>query len=87
MAGDPRNARIRPITLQLRRHGGWRSCYTLEQLADYLLNYWPGEETELLVIARKAVLDAYDGVVTPEEAREAVVEAARDANVGIMREP
>ncbi len=51
------------------------------QAAEFIVNEWPGTDTERLDIVRHALLECYDGNLSPGVARMAFIEATKEADI------
>jgi hypothetical protein len=58
-----------------------RSISSIEEAAEFLLYHWPLARGEKLSAARQACIDALHGKITCTAARDAFIEAAREANI------
>ncbi len=64
--------------------------YTVDrvaQAADILLNRWPAVTDKKHVAARKACLGVLEGLKETCDARKAFVEAAKEADILVERDP
>ncbi|ESX20177.1 hypothetical protein X747_29105 [Mesorhizobium sp. LNJC384A00] len=57
------------------------------QAADILLNRWPAITGKKHVAARKACLGVLEGLKEARDARKAFVEAAKEADILVERDP
>lgn len=70
------------LTLETKHLGRAVTINSTERAADFLLHEWPAEETgDAYEAAKIALLDAHEGRISTEEAREAVIAAAREGGV------
>jgi ElaB/YqjD/DUF883 family membrane-anchored ribosome-binding protein len=77
-----------PVRVALGRSRN--TVYTVErvaQAADILLNRWPTKAGTKHVAARKACLGVLEGLKEARHAREAFVEAAKEADILVERDP
>ncbi|WP_275790751.1 DUF982 domain-containing protein [Pararhizobium gei] len=51
---------------------------------DYLLSMWPLSDGEMFQAAKTACMEADAGVIPIEESREALIAAAREANLKLV---
>lgn len=77
------------VELEMHGIGGYRTVRSTEDAAQCLLAYWPTRRGKAYVSAQQACLDALQGTLTPELAREAFINAALAAKIHIrsMQDP
>ncbi|MDQ0995199.1 hypothetical protein QFZ34_000376 [Phyllobacterium ifriqiyense] len=63
-----------------RRIGKTKVITSIMQAAEFM-NEWRGTEIERLNIAKHALLECYDGKLSPGVARMAFIEAAKEADI------
>ncbi|MGN7772188.1 DUF982 domain-containing protein [Phyllobacterium sp. 22552] len=66
-----------------RQLGMMKVITSIMQAAEFIVNEWPGTDTERLDIAKHALLECYDGKLSPGVARMAFIEAAKEADIYI----
>lgn len=73
----------KPVTIETRNLGRFVTINSTERAAQYMLQEWPaGEESgEAFDAAKKALMDAYDGKVSIDHARRALMAAAEEAGI------
>jgi len=71
------------VTILTDQPGKTRCICSVEEAAEWLVMYWPIEKGEKLMEARQACRDALEGRITCTKAREAFIEAAREADIYI----
>lgn len=72
-----------PIEIELGSIGQARIVATAYDAADCLLNKWPSEGGPAHLAARKACIDALDGKKPPDHARNAFINACKEADIHI----
>lgn len=72
---------FKEVTVMTRQLGKMKVITSIMQAAEFIVNEWPGEETERLDIAKHALLECYDGKLSPGVARMAFIEAAKEADI------
>jgi len=70
----------KPVFMKLNSLGNYQARSAWEAL-EYLDMHWPHEHSARYIRAKRLCQDAIDGLIRPEVARAAVVEAARDAGL------
>jgi hypothetical protein len=71
----------KPISVSVGFAGAVRNVSSARQAIDLLNNHWPDAGTEKHRHAHHACLEVLNGLKKPEVAREAFVEAAREARI------
>ncbi len=56
---------FKEITLMTRQLGKMKVITSIMQAAEFIVNEWPGTDTEKLDIAKHALLECYDGTLSP----------------------
>ncbi|MDQ0997035.1 hypothetical protein QFZ34_002217 [Phyllobacterium ifriqiyense] len=56
---------FKEITLMTRQLGKMKVITSIMQAAEFIVNEWPGTDTERLDIAKHALLECYDGTLSP----------------------
>lgn len=70
------------VELELHGIGGYRTVKSTEDAARCLLEYWPpGRGRKAYTAAQQACLDALEGRIPPDIAREAFIGAAQAARI------
>jgi hypothetical protein len=69
------------VTVQTRKIGLYRNIKSVEEAAEFLLHSWPKEKGRLELVARIACLNALEGGLPGDVAREAFVMAAKEAGI------
>ncbi|WP_157179344.1 DUF982 domain-containing protein [Phyllobacterium sp. YR531] len=64
-----------------RQLGKMKVITSVMQAAEFIVNEWPGTDSEKLDVAKHALVKCYDGEMSPGVARMAFVEAAREADI------
>jgi hypothetical protein len=73
---DKKSFRV-PLSIETGTPGRFKTFATVAEAAMFLLEEWPGERTPELLAAQSACLSALGGEVEAEEAREAIITAAK----------
>jgi hypothetical protein len=71
------------VDLEIHGIGGHRTVKSTEDAALCLLERWPTGKGKAYMVARRTCLDELEGRATAENARQAFVRAAREANIHI----
>jgi hypothetical protein len=81
------NESFKPISIELHGTGKCRTISSVFDASDCLLQHWPEakQHSNAFVAALLACQDAIDGVGTPQAVRDAVVEAAAEADILVVR--
>ena len=75
----------KPVTIKGTKPGQSLVINSTERAAEFMLNEWPVEITgETYTAAKFALIDAYDGLISTDEAREAFIAAAREAGIHVF---
>lgn len=77
--------RWKPLSVETRRIGQYRTLTSVEGAARHLLEEWP-EDGPKARLARKACLDALEGRSTAARARRAFLAAAAEAGYFVREE-
>lgn len=64
-----------------RQIGRMKVITSIMQAAEFIVNEWPGVDSEKLEIAKHALVKSYDGEMSPGVARMAFIEAAKEAEI------
>jgi hypothetical protein len=72
---------ITPILVICNKTGQILSVSTTKDAVDMLTSTWPQKEGNAYTNALQICANVAAGIATPDEAREAFIEAAREANV------
>lgn len=78
---------FKDVTVMTRQIGKMRVITSVVQAAEFIINEWPGEQTDKLEIAKHALVQCFDGKMSPGVARMAFVEAAKEADICIDAQP
>jgi hypothetical protein len=70
-----------PVTVEIGGVGNWVTITSSLEAADCLIDDWPLDEGEALRDALEVCFQVVQGSATPEEAREAFLEAGREAAI------
>ena len=72
--------------IKLAVHGGenYRTVDSVRSAAETLLERWPDLESEQFVTAIQACIDGMTDRIPPEAVREALIVAAREANISVI---
>jgi len=77
----------KPVTVETQKVGQRLSINSVERATEYLLQGWPAaEKGRAFKVAKKALLDAYDGKIDAENARKAFIAALKESNIYIFDE-
>lgn len=71
----------KPISVAIGIVGEVHNVSSARQAADVLAHHWPGEGTAKYRDARRACQEVLNGEKSPDVAREAFVDAAREARI------
>jgi hypothetical protein len=71
------------VTVMTEHTGKTRNISSVNEAAEFLLHDWPIKSSKKLTAARQACLDALHGKITCTKARDAFIEAAREADIYI----
>jgi Protein of unknown function (DUF982) len=71
------------MTVMTAHVGKMRNISSVDEAAKSLLNDWPIKRSRKFTAARQACLDALENKATATEARDAFIEAAREADIYI----
>lgn len=71
------------VTVMTVHIGSMRNIASVDEAAEFLLEDWPVKHSSKLTAARQACLDARHRKITCTEARDAFIEAAREADIYI----
>ena len=71
------------VDLELHGIGGYRTVRSTDDAALCLLQRWPTGKGKAYMVAQRTCLDALEGRATAENARQAFIKAAREANIHI----
>lgn len=74
---------FKEVTVMTRQVGKMRVITSVVQAAEFILNEWPGDNTKMLDIAKHALVECFDGKMSPGVARMAFIEAAKEAHIYI----
>lgn len=58
-----------------------REITSVISAAEFIMNEWPGNDTEKLSTAKHALVKCYNGKMLPGIARMAFIEAAKEADI------
>lgn len=75
------------LRIETGKIGQHRVLSTVADAAVFLMDHWPGEKTPERLAAMAACLSALGNEIPAEEAREAIVEAAKASGVFIADDP
>jgi hypothetical protein len=74
-----------PVIVATRVTGQSVTINSTERAAEFILNEWPAkEEGEALHAAKVALIDAYEGRISLDDARRAFIAAIEEANIPII---
>ena len=84
----PRSLRMRNlpfpyVTVMTEHVGKTRNISSVQEAIEFMLHDWPIKNSRKLTAARQACLDALHGKITHTKARQAFIEAAREADIYI----
>lgn len=87
MSEEPCNKPIEHIAVETTQGGRYRVLTDLWGLAEYMLHEWPDHDRESPALdeAKRQVIAAYEGTLSPGAARVAFIAAADAAGVWTMR--
>lgn len=87
MSEEPCNKQIEHIAVQTAQIGRYGVLTTLHDLAEFMLREWPDHDRESPTLneAKRQVIAAYEGKLSPGAARVAFIKAADAAGVWTMR--
>lgn len=74
---------FKEVTVMTRQVGKMLVITSIVRAAEFILDEWPGDQTEILDIAKHALLECFEGRMSPGVARMAFIEAAKEANIYI----
>ena len=72
------------VLLDITGPGGLRTVTSTDDAARYLLYKWPDQTSKAYHRAKGMCLDALEGRKPDDEAREAFIDAAREARINIL---
>ena len=81
-----RNRPFPYVTIMTEKVGRMHNVSSVEEAAEWLVMYWPRKHGEKLEAARQACFDCLEGNVTCTEARDAFIDAAKEADVYIRHQ-
>ncbi|PIO46783.1 hypothetical protein B5P45_03010 [Phyllobacterium zundukense] len=81
-----RNRPFPYVTIMTERVGRMHNVSSVEEAAEWLVMYWPRKHGEKLEAARRACLDCLEGTVTCTAARDAFIDAAKEADIYIRQQ-
>ena len=73
----------RPVTLELKGIGQYRTINNAMEAVDCLMDGWPADEDDDYITAIQTCIAAMEGRLTPHMAREAFIQTARKARIYI----
>ncbi|WP_431323458.1 DUF982 domain-containing protein [Rhizobium sp. YTU87027] len=73
-----------PLMLMMGGPEKYRLITSLGDVAEALIAAWPIDDGEDYVVAVKACLDAIHGNASPQDARAALISAAREAGIPVI---
>jgi Protein of unknown function (DUF982) len=76
-----RNLPFPYVTVLTGDVGKMRDIASIEEAAEFLAYHWPLAQGEKLTAARQACIDALHGKTTCTTARDAFIEAAKEAEI------
>ncbi|MBB3318851.1 MULTISPECIES: DUF982 domain-containing protein [unclassified Rhizobium] len=74
-----------PLMLVVGGREKYRLVSSLREAAEALIGDWPSDDGEEYMEAVKICLDAIHGKLTAHEAREALIRAADEAGIPVIR--
>jgi Protein of unknown function (DUF982) len=74
------------VTVMTVHVGKMRNISSVEDAADFLLEDWPVKSSRKLTAARQACLGALQGKITCTAARDAFIEATKEADIYIGKQ-
>ncbi len=74
------------VTVSMDAANTTRNISSVAEAAEWLVLYWPIEEGEKLRAARQACFDALEGKITCTMARNAFIDATREAGIYITQQ-
>jgi hypothetical protein len=74
------------VTILSDTPGQVRNVRSVAEAAELLVLYWPTRVGEKLLEARQACQDALDGEITCTQARQAFIDAAKEAGIYVGQE-
>jgi hypothetical protein len=81
-----RNLPFPYVTIETDHLGRVCNVSSVEEAAEYLMMYWPIKTGPKLAAARQACLDALAGTIMCTAAREAFIEAAKEAGIYVRQQ-
>lgn len=77
----------KPVTVETRKTGQRISIGSVERASEFLLNEWPTlEDGKAYRDAKEALMEAFEGNLEPEKAREAFLGALKEGDVFVFEE-
>jgi len=80
-----RSDHFAPLMLVMGGREKYRLVGSLREVAEALIGDWPSDDGEEYMEAVKACLDAIHGKLSAQEAREALIRAADEAGIPVIR--
>ncbi|MBB3452608.1 glycine/D-amino acid oxidase-like deaminating enzyme [Rhizobium sp. BK313] len=75
----------KPVTVEARATGGRIRIPSPDRALEYMMNEWPTlEEGQAYKEAKQAMLDAAEGNIDPESARQAFIAALEEGEVYVF---
>jgi N-methylhydantoinase A/oxoprolinase/acetone carboxylase beta subunit len=87
IGSDPAAANLpgfAPVQIAIRGGGGYYVVDTVEKAIECLTGVWPGHKGEAFEAALQACIDGINHRVSPEEVRQALINAANEAGIRIL---
>lgn len=72
---------FKEVKVMTRQIGKMKVITSVMQAAEFIVDEWPGTDTEKLDIAKFALVKCYDCEMSPGVARMAFIEAAKEADI------
>lgn len=86
LLGGTRDLPFPHVTVSMGATGKTGNICSVAEAAEWLVLYWPIAKGEKLSGARQACFDALDGKITCTKARNAFIDAAREAGIYITQQ-
>jgi Protein of unknown function (DUF982) len=81
---------FKDVIVMTRQVGKMLVICSIVRAAEFIVNEWPGDQTKKLEIASHALVEAFEGKMSPGVARMAFIEAAKEADIyieAVARQP
>lgn len=87
IGNDPAAANLpsfAPVQIEILSGGGYSVVDTIEKTIECLTDFWSGPKGEAFEAALQACIDAINHRASPEEVRQALINAANEAGIRVL---